>query len=116
MIQLTLTLGMTITQVVETSVTVLFRTTFTQTIKLNLLLKWLLSSNLSQYNLNIVTIILVYSSSIFESVDEILWWNHFSNFFLSQYLTNEEAMVKAKELRECYSNGGSSGIFLSATW
>ena len=49
---LTLTLKMTIAQVVETSVTVnnnspIRRTTFTRTIKLNLLSKWLLGSNLS---------------------------------------------------------------------
>ena len=38
-IQLTLTLKMTTAQVVETSTTVLFRTTFTRTIMLNLLMK-----------------------------------------------------------------------------
>ena len=53
-IQLTLILKITTAQVVETSVTVnnnsLFRTTFTWTIKLNLLLNRLLGSNPSQFH------------------------------------------------------------------
>ena len=52
--RVTLTLKMTTAQAVETSVTVnktvLFRTTFTRTIILNLLMKWLLGLNLSQQN------------------------------------------------------------------
>ena len=56
-IQLTLTLKMTTAQVLKTSVsvnltTVLFRTTVTRTFNLNLLLKWLLGSNLSQVTFN----------------------------------------------------------------
>ena len=52
MIQLTLTLKMTTTQVVETLVNLNNNSpidTFTRTIKLNLLLKWLLGSSLSQW-------------------------------------------------------------------
>ena len=40
---------MTTAQFVETSVIVNNRTTFTQTIILNLIMKWLLGSNLSQF-------------------------------------------------------------------
>ena len=51
MIQLTLTLPHRLSkrQSLSTTTTILFRTTFTRTFKLSLLLKWLLGSNLSQF-------------------------------------------------------------------
>ena len=77
-----LTLRMTTVQVSKreslSTTTVLFRTTFTRRIKLNLLLKWLLGSNLSQiYNSTLTSsllfILLVVSSWGFISVTGGLW-------------------------------------------
>ena len=54
--------------------TVLFRTTFTRTIKLNLLLKWLLGPNLSQVKLCLKYIIKTWLSRVFSSQ----WLNNIS--------------------------------------
>ena len=85
--------------------TVLFRTTFTRTIKLNLLLKWLLGSNLSQFNLTGFTnkIIKVDCKS-FKSFtanytkSKQLKIKYFNNFVLnSQYNTHERKQTPSQD-------------------
>ena len=64
-------------------IVLLFRTTFTQTIKLNLLMKWLLGSNFSQfYKLSRVkhlldrkTLILVINAFVFTRLCSAVWSN-----------------------------------------
>ena len=59
----------------------LFRTTFTRTIKLNLLLKWLLGSNLSQFYYVLVFVIALRLCVLFSwSLSSIIIWADSVNF------------------------------------
>ena len=81
--------------------TVLFRTTFTRTIKLNLLLKWLLGSNLSQkvlyrYFLKLLTLICYYISAhvnvvLFGTAGDSSW--RFNNLCISHHHSQAELCI-----------------------
>ena len=67
----------------------LFRTTFTWTIKLNLLLKWLLGSNLSQFYHVLVFVIALGLCVLFSwSLSSIIIWADSVNFKVTFYLTS----------------------------